>query len=279
MKLPYVVIAVILALLLINCLFAGNCTVQGQTFQTITILENGCIDPPDAPISKAGTTYTLTGDIYGGIIVRCFNVVLDGAGYTLQGNGTDRGIEVANAYNSTLVNSYNVTVQNFKLRGHDIAIGVFAYWGNILEGVKITANNISGSNVGIRLASYARYANNTISSNTIEGNTNGLRFEMAMEDNYSTVSGVNTVKENRFLDNQVGISYGWQYSYYQTSNLTLLMPNQIYYNDFIGNTQDVENWKMLFSPTANTTWENPNTHLGNYWSRYQGVDSNNDGVR
>jgi hypothetical protein len=249
-------------------------TVDAQTLDTITINADGSVDPSTAPISRLGNTYTLTGNIYGKIIVRCFNTILDGAGYTLQGNGTGRGIEVANIYNASIVDGYYVTIKNFNLKNYDEAICVFAYWGNILKGIEITSNNITNSNSGVRLSSYARYTNNTVADNVIDGNKYGLQFEMAMEDNYGILTDINTVKDNRFLNNQVGVYFGWQYSAYPISNDTLSMPIIIYDNDFIDNSKNAENWVMLFSPSANITWNNQFLHTGNYWSDYQSIYSN-----
>lgn len=53
--------------------------------------------------------YTFTSDIYEPIIVVGDNLVIDGAGYTLQGIGDDIGI--------SLEDRYNVTIKNVRITG------------------------------------------------------------------------------------------------------------------------------------------------------------------
>ena len=52
-----------------------------QTYSTITIKADGSIEETDK-IQQRGTTYTLTGDVYGSIIVRRGGVTIEGAGHT-----------------------------------------------------------------------------------------------------------------------------------------------------------------------------------------------------
>ena len=42
-------------------------------------------------LERNGTTHTFKGDIFGAIWVRTNNIIIDGAGHTLQGNGIDAG--------------------------------------------------------------------------------------------------------------------------------------------------------------------------------------------
>lgn len=63
----------------------------------IYIRADGSVDPPDAPIHRDGDIYTLIGNITSdtdGIAVERDNIVVDGAGYTVQGTGAyeSRGI-------------------------------------------------------------------------------------------------------------------------------------------------------------------------------------------
>jgi hypothetical protein len=57
---------------------------------TIYIRADGSIDSPDAPIQPNGDYCTLTGNITSdadGIVIERNNVIIDGAGYTVQGTG------------------------------------------------------------------------------------------------------------------------------------------------------------------------------------------------
>jgi len=58
---------------------------------SIEIAEDGDVNGTDK-IQRSGNVYTFTGDIVGSIVVFRNGIVIDGAGYTLQGNGTRTGI-------------------------------------------------------------------------------------------------------------------------------------------------------------------------------------------
>jgi len=61
------------------------------------IRRDGSVDPSTAPIQRAGDVYTFTDDIVGyTIAVERDNVVIDGGGYTLQGNASGNGIKLTN---------------------------------------------------------------------------------------------------------------------------------------------------------------------------------------
>jgi len=90
--------AAVIILLLIFCLVSipesANADVEGF----VEIKADGNVYPSDAPIRRNGDIYTLTGDIAAekwgpsaGISIEKDNIVLDGAGYTLQG-GSNYGI-------------------------------------------------------------------------------------------------------------------------------------------------------------------------------------------
>jgi hypothetical protein len=52
---------------------------------------------PTTAIQRNGKIYTLTANISGGIQVQKSNIVLDGAGYTVQGNEAGRGFDLSNS--------------------------------------------------------------------------------------------------------------------------------------------------------------------------------------
>ena len=80
-------------------------------------------------IQRSGDLYVLTDNILGSIIVRKSNITIDGAGYTLQGNGGGTGIDLTN--NVTEVPSareiFNVTVKNLRIM--DFRFGVLTNGG------------------------------------------------------------------------------------------------------------------------------------------------------
>ena len=56
-----------------------------ESISTIYINADGSIDPPGAPISRSGETYTLTGNINEPIWIKRSGITFDGNGFNLQG--------------------------------------------------------------------------------------------------------------------------------------------------------------------------------------------------
>jgi hypothetical protein len=73
-----------------------------DNFQSYTINKDGECNAPN--ISQNGNIYTLTSNIEGGILIERDGVVLDGAGYTLLGNGdsSSTGIQLYDQYDVTI---------------------------------------------------------------------------------------------------------------------------------------------------------------------------------
>ena len=130
--------------------------------ETIYIRVDGSIDPDTAPISTLDmVTYTFTNNIYDEIVVERDNIVIDGAGYTLDGSALGdhpQGIDLSNRSNVTFKN----------------AAVTWFYDGIVLSnssGNTICHNNITNSFYGIRLWSSS---GNTISGNKITNNEGGI---------------------------------------------------------------------------------------------------------
>jgi parallel beta-helix repeat protein len=125
---------------------------------TVYIKADGSIDPPDAPISSVDNiTYTLTGNITSdadGIVVERNNIVIDGAGYTVQ--GPDKGI--------SLSGRSNVTIKNTNIK--DCGVGI---WLDGSSNNSIVGNNITNNRYGIEL--YISSSNNSIVGNNIANNS------------------------------------------------------------------------------------------------------------
>ncbi|MCW4023061.1 MAG: right-handed parallel beta-helix repeat-containing protein [Candidatus Bathyarchaeota archaeon] len=211
-------------------------------------------------IQRDGNTYTFLGNIsidasgIDGIIVERDNIVIDGAGNGLQGNGNENGIVLSNV---------NITVKNLKLSNFNIGIVVKSSENNkILEniitanfrGLDLTAsennivsgNYIANNNDGIALENI----NNEIIENTITDNTNiGIFLNGA---------GYNNIIENNITNNGRGILVSICYN------------NVIHHNNFVKNTKDVE------TDSSINTWDN--NFEGNYWSDYDGEDNDADGI-
>jgi len=120
----------------------------------ITIKADGSIYPPTAPIQRDGDMYTFTGNIDGfAIKVQKSNIVIDGAGYTLQGPGFGGGID--------LFGVNDVIVKNAYIHGFDYGIYLGSASNNIILG-----NVFDNNRYGIVLySSYNRiYHNDFIGS-------------------------------------------------------------------------------------------------------------------
>jgi hypothetical protein len=94
---------------------------------TIYILADGSVEPSTAPISSVdNVTYIFTSYIVdSSIVVQRDNIVIDGAGYTLQGQ-QEIGIELS--YRS------NVTISNVGIWGLLYGIYLWNSFGNTITG-------------------------------------------------------------------------------------------------------------------------------------------------
>ena len=83
-------LVVILAFLLLFTVFSvwNVALIRGADF--ITINADGSVSGTTKIANAGNVTYTFTDNINGSILVQRNNIVLDGAGYTLQGGGGHR---------------------------------------------------------------------------------------------------------------------------------------------------------------------------------------------
>jgi len=180
-----VVFEVMLTLLLTSMFTVLN--VQAvEIVGPIYIHADGSIDPPTAPIQRVGDIYTLTDNIVGqGISIGKDNVILDGAGHTLQRTWSGTGIPgpgISLAYRG------NVTVKNTNV--NDFWVGIWLLDSSNLN--YVSGNTITGG-VGIYLSS-SNY--NSISGNIVTNNNDfGIWLSSS---NYNNLSG------NFITNNHVG---------------------------------------------------------------------------
>jgi parallel beta-helix repeat protein len=183
------------------------------------IRSDGSVDPPTAPIQRDGNVYTFTSTIYDEIVVERDNIVVDGAGYALQGTGamTSEGMYLSERSNVTIRNmeikafwygiylhkSSNNTISGNNITANDEAgIELVSSSSNSVSANNITANNhwailfsksssnsISGNNVknsyyGIGIISHS--SSNSISANTITNNSWGIHLNQASNNSIYT---------------------------------------------------------------------------------------------
>ena len=154
---------------------------------TVTINADGSITPSTAPIYSADNiTYTLTGNITSshadGIDVERDNIVLDGAGFTVQGEGTGNGIDLSNIS--------NVTIENTNIEGWPVGAYLENSSNNTISDDNMTANNGAG-------IEFSFSSDNTIYGNSVASNPNGV---------WLVSSSNNTISENTITANYLGAS-------------------------------------------------------------------------
>jgi parallel beta-helix repeat protein len=228
--------------------------VESQSFESIYIRADGSVEGADK-IQRDGNVYTLISDINGSIVVERDNVVLNGAGYRLQGDGNVNGI--------TLDDIRNATVKNLKLSRFNIGIVVMGSNNN--EILQIT---ITDSYRGLDLTASE---NNNLSGNYITNNNEGI----ALENTYNNIvenvitnnsdigiflngAGYNNILGNNITNNKRGIV------------VSICYDNVIYHNNLVNNVNHVE------TDNSDGIWDSGEE--GNYWDDYAGLDSDEDGI-
>jgi len=276
---------------------------------TVYIRADGSIDPPDAPITTYdNVTYTLTDNITSsgdGIIVERDNIVVDGAGYTIQGtydypykgvdltgrsNVTIKNMEINTFYYCILLNSSssnsivgnNITnnfdgiflgdSSNNTISGNNITNNYYGISLGRSSNNTISGNNITNNYYGIFLGDSS---NNTISGNNITNNHNGIYFRYALN---------NAIVGNNITNNYYGI-----YLYYYSNNnaisgnnITANIFDGIYFrgasnNNAISGNNITNNYDgiTLYSSSSNTIVGNNITANNNYGIRLISSSSNN----
>jgi len=144
--------------------------------------------------------YTFTSNIYEPIVVTADNIIIDGAGYTVQGTGSGRGIDLTGRNNVTLKNlgvtNFDYGIRLFQSSNNNIDDNTFSSNGG--EGIAlrfssnntITGNTVSNNGVGIYMGTSS---NNTIIGNTVSNNDSGIH--LASSSNNNTFTG-NIVSNN-----------------------------------------------------------------------------------
>jgi parallel beta-helix repeat protein len=238
--------------------------VEAQSPIAVAINADGSITPLSAPMQRDGNTYTLTGDV-GQIAVCGSNLILDGNNHTLPGevvtfnDALERNITTHNTGGIFLRDVKNVTIKNFIITG--CQTGIFLDWSS---NITVSGNTITGTFVRFpdmqATAAIEIWGTNfsSITNNHLENNIYGICMGEYSEGN--SVFGNNITGSGR-----QGLRF------YVSSD------NCIYHNNFSNNTVDVYDCGPDFDETISVNmWDNGEE--GNFWSNYNGTDTNEDGI-
>lgn len=244
------VLAIVLQLLF-TCFTVMYLVRGAEASGTIYINTFGVVVPSSAPIQRNGSLYTFTADISEAIQVQADDIVVDGAGHTVQGTGTGTGIIVG--IQPDLPTVHNVTLRNMSVR---------TFQGGILLRycLDCSISEVNITLVGSEGISVYQSSNNIIAQNHVSAQTAGIRIDQAhnnsisrndVTDSYEGIeiwsSQNNSIVENNITGNDWGIRLS------DSSN------NKIYHNNFINNTNQAildnegkDVWDDGFLPAATT---------------------------
>jgi parallel beta-helix repeat protein len=138
-------------------------------------MADGSVDPPTAPIQRTDNTYTFTDNIYEPIVVKRDYIVIDGAGFNVQGTGNERGIDISGRN--------HVTIKNTSIKA--FSTGVYLY--QLSSYNSITGNNITNCSLASLLDYDANF--NSFSNNNLEGSISLVQ-----------VSSNNKIYSNNFIN-------------------------------------------------------------------------------
>ncbi len=256
---------IMLTLLLTSMLTLAFNIQPAKASGTIYIRADGSIEPSTANITSTdNVTYYFTDNNYDEIVVERNNIVVDGAGYTVQGK------RVWESKGISLSGRSNVTTKNMEIK---------AFWYGIwLEDSSsynsISGNNITNNKVGIWLY---ESSNNIISGNNITANKDyGIYLDYSSN---NSIHGNNITTNNYYgiylsRSSNNNISGNTITNTYYGIRLRHSSNNIIYHNNFIDNTQQV----YIYPSGYTNVWDDGYPSGGNYWSDYAGVDSDHDGI-
>jgi len=234
---------------------------------TIHIRADGSVDPPTASIMSADKiTYTLTSNIYEGIDIERDNIVVDGAGYFVQGYVVPE-VGAPYPFGIQLTGRSNITIKNIEIKAFGCGIYLSDSANNSIFRNKITTNND-----GIQLFGSS---NNNIHENDITDNDLGMSFSHSSDNNVSrnnitnNAYGVmlerssnNSIAANNLIDATGGIYIS------RSSDNSISMNNIAANNDFGIGLDDSSN---------NIIWGNNITDNGYGW--YMGYPCEGYGIR
>ena len=191
-ELKKLVFSLIITLLLISTLTLAFDVCRVEAEGTIYIMADGRIEGTTSIQTVDNITYLFLADINGSIVVEKDYVVLDGAGHTLQGTGTETGI--------SLSGRTNVTVQKTQITAFEYGLYV-----HNCTNCTIFGNNIVKNAYGIFF--WTSSTDSDVSSNNITANGRGIWMDggTSIYDSYK----IYRIYHNNFVNNAYSHTLGW----------------------------------------------------------------------
>ena len=247
MKKSAIITFLILVVLTIVCI--PPLKAQTSTQNIITINADGTITPSTAPIRQEASTYTLTEDFEGSILIQGSNIVLNGAGHSVYTSEKSQ-------YGVRLLNVSNVTIKNMTVRGSDFGYIRGVELADCTNCTIINSNitdvwSILGLNGILYVGVYVSGGNsNVFSRNSLVNNSMAMYF-LNSPNNVVTENSITYIKHG--VDSSTsGISF---------NNAS---DNVIYHNNF-----RAEFGAQADAYKSSNFWDNGYPSGGNYWIDYR----------
>jgi parallel beta-helix repeat protein len=179
------------------------------------------------------------------------NLTILDAGQVILVNCTGITVENLNLFNTTvgvqLLRTRNTAIRQNNIESDALGVYLLASSNNTVSG-----NNLDANGLGIYMLIDS--FNNTLSGNNISNSNFGIQLD--------DVASGNNIISNNVLNNSYGIYLGEQCS-----------NNTIYHNNFGDNVH-----QTLLGDEISNIWDNGYLDGGNFWSDYNGTDTNGDGI-